>query len=72
LAHLASAGFAADLIALKVDAIVAGSSRTTRAAFNQTKTIPIVAMSTNPVGLGFVGSLAKPGARAGDVLGPSL
>src|SRR5262249_7903033 len=42
-------GFAAELIALKVDAIVAGSSQTTRAAFNQTKTIPIVTMSTNPV-----------------------
>ena len=62
-------GFAAELIALKVDAIVAGSSQTTRAAFNQTKTIPIVTMSTNPVGLGFVASLPKPG---GNVTGVSL
>src|SRR5215475_8840468 len=50
-------GFVAELIALKVDAIVAGSSQTTRAAFGQTKTIPIVTMSTNPVGLGFVKGL---------------
>ena len=62
-------GFAAELIALKVDVIVAASSQTTRAAFNQTKTIPIVTLSTNPVGLGFVASLAKPG---GNVTGMSL
>ena len=62
-------GFAAELIALKVDAIVAGSSQTTSAAFNQTKTIPIVTLSTNPVGLGFAASLAKPG---GNVTGVSL
>ena len=62
-------GFAAELIALKVDVIVAGSSQTTRAAFNQTKTIPIVTLSTNPVGLGFVASLATPG---GNVTGVSL
>jgi putative tryptophan/tyrosine transport system substrate-binding protein len=62
-------GLAAELITLKVDAIVADSSQTTRAAFNQTKTIPIVTLSTNPVGLGFVASLAKPG---GNVTGVSL
>jgi putative ABC transport system substrate-binding protein len=62
-------GLASELIALKVDAIVAASSQTTRAAFNQTKTIPIVTMSTNPVGLGFVASLARPG---GNVTGVSL
>jgi putative tryptophan/tyrosine transport system substrate-binding protein len=61
--------FAADLIALKVDAIVAPSSQTTRAALNQTKATPIVTLSTNPVGLGFVASLAKPG---GNVTGVSL
>ena len=62
-------GFAAELVALKVDVIAANSSRTTRAAFDQTKTIPIVTLSTNPVGLGFVASLAKPG---GNVTGVSL
>ena len=64
-----SDGVAAELIALKVDVIVANSSQTTRAAFNQTRTIPIVTMSTNPVGLRFVESLAKPG---GNVTGVSL
>jgi putative tryptophan/tyrosine transport system substrate-binding protein len=62
-------GFAAELVALKVDAIVANSSQTTRAAFSKTKTIPIVTLSTNPLGLGFVASLAKPG---GNVTGVSL
>jgi putative ABC transport system substrate-binding protein len=60
---------AAELIALKVDAIVTDSSQTTQAAFNQTRTIPIVSLSTNPVGLRFVASLAKPG---GNVTGVSL
>jgi len=62
-------GLAAELIALKVDVIVAASSQTTRAAFNQTRTIPIVTLSTNPVALGFVANLAKPG---GNVTGVSL
>lgn len=62
-------GCAAELIALKVDVIVAASSQTTRAAFNQTRTIPIVTLGTNPVALGFVANLAKPG---GNVTGVSL
>jgi len=62
-------GFAAELIALKVDVIVAASSQTTRAAFSQTRTIPIVTLGTNPVALGFVANLAKPG---GNVTGVSL
>lgn len=62
-------GLAAELIALKVDVIVAASSQTTRAAFNQTRTIPIVTLGTNPVALGFVANLAKPG---GNVTGVSL
>jgi putative ABC transport system substrate-binding protein len=62
-------GFVAELIALKVDVIVATSSQTTRAALAQTKKIPIVTLSADPVGLGFVASLAKPG---GNVTGVSL
>ena len=67
-------GFAAELIALKVEVIVATSSQTTSAAFSQTKTIPIVTLSTNPVGLGFVASLAKPGGNGTGVslLGPEV
>ncbi len=60
---------AAELVALQVEIIVAASSQPTRAALQQTKTIPIVTLSTNPVGLGFVASLAKPG---GNVTGVSL
>ena len=60
---------AAELVTLKLDVIVTSSSQATRAILNQTRTIPIVMMSTNPVGLGFVASLAKPG---GNVTGVSL
>ena len=60
---------AAELVTLKLDVIVTSSSQATRAILNQTRTNPIVMMSTNPVGLGFVASLAKPG---GNVTGVSL
>jgi len=62
-------GLAAELVALKLDVIVAGGSQATRAVLAQTRTIPIVMGSTNPIGLGFVASLAKPG---GNVTGVSL
>jgi putative ABC transport system substrate-binding protein len=52
---------AAELVRLPVDVIVAGGSAATRAAQQATRTIPIVmASSGNPVGLGFVASLARP------------
>ena len=60
---------AAELIARKVEIIVCGGSQATRAALQQTKTIPIVTLSSNPVAVGFVASLAKPG---GNVTGVSL
>jgi len=51
----------AELIQLKVDLIVAGSSASTRAARNATRTIPIVmAASSDALGEGFVTSLARP------------
>ena len=54
----------AELIRLKVDIIVAGSSVATRAAKNATKTIPIVmAASADALGEGFVTSLAQPGGN---------
>ena len=54
--------FAAELVRLPVEVIVAGGSAATRAAQQATRTIPIVmASSGNPVGLGFVASLARPG-----------
>ena len=61
---------AADLVRLKVDVIVTSDGIAIRAAKNATTTIPIVmTQSTDPVDLGFVASLAKPG---GNVTGLSF
>jgi putative tryptophan/tyrosine transport system substrate-binding protein len=57
---------AAELVRLKVDIIVIpGGNAPTRAAKNATKTIPIVMMgiSADPVELGLVESLARPGGN---------
>jgi putative tryptophan/tyrosine transport system substrate-binding protein len=63
-------GDAAELVKRKVDVIFAeGGSAATRAARQVTTDIPIVTISSNPVGLGFVASLARPG---GNVTGLSL
>ncbi len=63
-------GFAAELVALNADVIVAGGSLAVRAAQQVTPTIPIVMTGTSdPVGTGFVASLARPG---GNITGLSL
>ena len=55
---------AAELVALKVDIIVALNPPSARAAKNATKTIPIVMRSTDdPVTTGLVASLAQPGGN---------
>lgn len=55
---------AAELVRLKVDVIVSGGSILTRAAKQATATIPIVmAQDIDPVGNGFVASLARPGGN---------
>ena len=55
---------AAELVRLKTDVIVATGPGPTRAAKAATKTIPIVmARDTDPVGNGFVASLARPGGN---------
>jgi ABC-type uncharacterized transport system substrate-binding protein len=55
---------AAELVRLKVDVIVSGGSTATRPAKEATNTIPIVmAQDTDPVGNGFVASLARPGGN---------
>jgi putative ABC transport system substrate-binding protein len=55
---------AADLVRLKVDIIVTGGSSPTSAAKEATTTIPIVmAQDADPVGSGFVASLARPGGN---------
>ena len=58
---------AAELVQLNVEIIVTGGTNVTRAAKNATKTIPIVmASDADPVGNGFVASLARP---AGNITG---
>ena len=55
---------ASELVSQPVDVIVVGNATTTRAFQRATKTIPIVMGSVNnPVGNGFVASLAKPGGN---------
>jgi putative tryptophan/tyrosine transport system substrate-binding protein len=55
---------AAELVSLKVDVIVTSAPRPTRAAKAATSTIPIVFVSVaDPVSLGLVESLARPGGN---------
>ena len=56
--------FAAELVRLKVDVIVSAGPTVTRAAKEATTTIPIaMAQDSDPVGNGFVTSLARPGGN---------
>lgn len=53
-----------ELVRLKVDVILAGGSEAVRPAKEATKTIPIVvAHFEDPIGEGFVASLARPGGN---------
>ncbi len=55
---------AAELVRIKVDVIVTGTDGLIAAVKRETQTIPIVmAGSTDPVGTGFVASLARPGGN---------
>jgi putative ABC transport system substrate-binding protein len=60
---------ATDLVALKVDVIVAVYTPCALAAQQATRDIPIVVVSGDPVGSGLVGNLAHPG---GNITGVSL
>jgi len=63
---------AAELVRLKVDVIVAASPLAVRPAQQATTTIPIVmGYSTDPVGNGFVTSLARPGGNTTGLAGAS-
>ena len=63
-------GLAAELVQLKVDVIVTGGSPAISAAQKATSTIPIVMTTAgDPVGSGFVKSLARPG---GNITGLSV
>jgi ABC-type uncharacterized transport system substrate-binding protein len=59
-----AAALAAELVRQKVDVIVTAGSGGTRAAKKATSTIPIImASDDNPVGNGFIASLARPGGN---------
>jgi putative ABC transport system substrate-binding protein len=59
-----NAALAAELLRLKVDVIVSMGSSLTRAAKAATSTVPIVmTQEPDPVGNGFVASLARPGGN---------
>jgi putative ABC transport system substrate-binding protein len=60
---------AAEVADARVDVILAGGDPGVRAAMGATKTIPILALTDDMVGQGFVRSLAKPG---GNVTGVSI
>jgi putative ABC transport system substrate-binding protein len=56
--------FAAELVSLKVDVIVASTTAAAQAAMSATRTIPIVMpVAADPVGTGLVASLARPGGN---------
>jgi putative ABC transport system substrate-binding protein len=58
------AAHAAELVRLKVDVIITSGATNTRAAKDATKTIPIVFLQDpDPIGNGFVTSLARPGGN---------
>jgi putative tryptophan/tyrosine transport system substrate-binding protein len=63
---------AAELVQMKVDVIVAGSTPAVRPAQQATTTIPIVmGNAMDPVGNGFVASLARPGGNTTGLAGSS-
>lgn len=56
--------YAAELVAMKMEVIVANSPQVTGVLLKETKDIPIVFVQVaDPVGSGFVASLAKPGGN---------
>jgi putative ABC transport system substrate-binding protein len=63
-------GFAAELVSLRVDVIVTQGTPASLVAKRATSTIPLVfAANSDPVGVGIVASLARPG---GNITGTSL
>src|SRR4029077_17105765 len=56
--------FVTELVQIKVDVIVTGTTEGVRAAKRATHTVPIVMVTTaDPVPLGFVDSMARPGGN---------
>src|SRR3954466_7634282 len=64
--------FAKELIALQPDLILSQTTNSTAALLQQSRTVPIIfANVADPVGSGFVASLARPGAASPDSSCPS-
>jgi putative tryptophan/tyrosine transport system substrate-binding protein len=68
------AAFAAELVGLKPDAIVAAGTQATQAVQQATKRIPIIMVASDPVGTHLVASLAHPGGNTTglSILSPEL
>ena len=67
------AAFAAELVRMRVEVIVTHGNATIEAARKATTTVPIVAAASNdPVGSGFVASLASPGTNVTGLSNVSL
>ena len=60
---------AAELVRLRVDAIVTDTTPAIQAVKNATQTVPIVAICNDPVASGFASSLSRPG---GNITGIAL
>ena len=56
-------------VQLQVDVIIAAGEVQTRAAMRATQTIPIIMVIPDPIGAGFVASLARPGGNVTGVAG---
>jgi ABC-type uncharacterized transport system substrate-binding protein len=57
--------FAKELVSLQPDLILSQTTPTTVALLQQTRTIPVIfGIASDPVGSGFVASLARPGGNA--------
>ena len=67
--HDRIADLAAELVQLRPDVLVVLGDFTIRAVASVTTTIPVVLMSGDPVGEGYVASLARPG---GNITGVSM
>ena len=67
-------GLAAELVELKVDVIVATGAVASLAAKNATTTIPIVSQTGDPVRIGLVANMARPGGNITGVIpaGPQI
>ena len=65
-------GYAAELVALAPDVILASGTSTMGPLLQATRTVPIVfTQVTDPVGAGFVDSLAQPGGNATGFICPN-